>query len=52
MNFINVRIAPKGINVYNLVFDAALLENITAIIMEKGVIQWPTEEKIKKTIKS
>jgi methylthioribose-1-phosphate isomerase len=51
LNFMNVQIAPRNVNVYNPAFDVTPAENITAIITEKGVIQCPTEEKIKKLIK-
>lgn len=47
----NVQVAPKGLKVYNPAFDVTNAENITAIITEKGVIQCPTEEKIRKLIK-
>lgn len=50
-NFMNLMTAPPGINVYNPAFDVTPAENITAIITEKGVIECPTEKKIKKLIK-
>jgi methylthioribose-1-phosphate isomerase len=50
LNYMNVQTAPRDINVYNPAFDVTPAENITAIITEKGVIQWPTEEKIRKTL--
>jgi methylthioribose-1-phosphate isomerase len=52
LNFQGVQVAPKGMNVYNPAFDVTSAQNITAIITEKGIIQWPTKEKIKKLIKS
>ncbi len=39
-------IAPKDINVRNPAFDVAFAQNITAIVTEKGVIEYPTTEKI------
>jgi methylthioribose-1-phosphate isomerase len=50
LNFMNVRTAPQDVNVYNPAFDITPAENISAIITEKGVIQWPTEEKIRKVL--
>jgi methylthioribose-1-phosphate isomerase len=50
LDYMNVRTAPQNINVYNPAFDITPAENITAIITEKGVIQWPTEEKIRKVL--
>lgn len=50
LNYVNVRITPQNINVYNPAFDVTPVENITAIITEKGVIQCPTEEKIRKAL--
>lgn len=50
LGFGNVRTAPQGVSVYNPAFDVTPAENITAIITEKGVIQWPTEEKIRKVL--
>jgi methylthioribose-1-phosphate isomerase len=52
LKFMDVQIAPQGTNVYNPAFDVTPAENITAIITEKGVIQCPTKEKIKKLINS
>ena len=48
--FMEVQIAPQGIDVYNPAFDVTPAGNITAIITEKGVIQCPTKEKIKKML--
>jgi len=50
LNFMNIRTAPQGIKVYNPAFDVTPVKNITAIITEKGVIQCPTKEKIRKMI--
>jgi methylthioribose-1-phosphate isomerase len=50
LNFMNVRTAPQDINVYNPAFDVTPAENISAIITENGIIQQPTEEKIRKII--
>ncbi|MFA5291511.1 MAG: S-methyl-5-thioribose-1-phosphate isomerase [Phycisphaerae bacterium] len=50
LKFMDVQIAPAGVNVYNPAFDVTPAENITAIITEKGVVQWPTEEKIRKML--
>jgi methylthioribose-1-phosphate isomerase len=51
LNFMNVRTAPQDINVYNPAFDVTPAENISAIITENGIIQPPTEEKIRKIIR-
>jgi methylthioribose-1-phosphate isomerase len=50
LNYMNVQTAPQDINVYNPAFDITPAKNITAIITEYGVIQWPTEEKIRKVL--
>jgi methylthioribose-1-phosphate isomerase len=50
-NFVNIQTAPKDVNVYNPAFDVTPAENITAIITENGIIQQPTEEKIRKILK-
>jgi methylthioribose-1-phosphate isomerase len=50
-NFMGIKTAPEGINVYNPAFDVTPAENITAIITEKGVIRKPTAEKIKEHFK-
>ncbi|MDD5135167.1 MAG: S-methyl-5-thioribose-1-phosphate isomerase [Phycisphaerae bacterium] len=42
--------APKGIKVFNPAFDVTDAQNITAIITERGVIQPPNEQNIRKTI--
>ncbi|MBS3810609.1 MAG: S-methyl-5-thioribose-1-phosphate isomerase [Halanaerobiales bacterium] len=44
----SIRIAPKGIDVYNPAFDITPADNISAIITEKGVIKPPYQEKIKR----
>jgi len=44
----SIRMAPKGIDVYNPAFDITPADNISAIITEKGVIKPPYQEKIKK----
>ena len=41
-------IAPEGMDVYNPSFDVTPHENITAIITEKGIIEEPFEENIRK----
>ena len=43
-----VRIAPKGIDVYNPAFDVTPHENIIGIITEKGIIRPPFKENILK----
>ncbi len=50
LNYMNVQTAPRNIKVYNPAFDVTPAENITAIITEYGVIQCPTEEKIRKVL--
>jgi methylthioribose-1-phosphate isomerase len=50
INYMNVQTAPQDINVYNPAFDITPAENISAIITENGIIQQPTEEKIRKII--
>jgi methylthioribose-1-phosphate isomerase len=52
LKFMNINTAPQGIKVYNPAFDVTPAGNITAIITEKGIIQCPTEEKIKKMLNS
>ena len=47
----SVRIAPKGVDVYNPAFDVTPAENITAIITEKGIIKPPFEKNFKKALK-
>src|SRR5699024_8224396 len=43
-----VRIAPKGIDVYNPAFDVTPNENITGIITEKGIVKPPFKANIMK----
>jgi eIF-2B alpha/beta/delta-like uncharacterized protein len=44
------RIAPKGVRVYNPVFDLTPPQYITAIVTEKGIIKPPYERTIKHTL--
>ncbi len=41
-------IAPAAVSVYNPAFDVTDAQNITAIITEKGIIEKPNAEKVKK----
>ncbi len=41
-------VTPKGVDVYNPAFDVTPAKNITAIITEKGVIEKPNEQKVKR----
>ena len=50
-NWFGIRIAPKGIDVYNPAFDITPHELITAIVTEKGIIKKPFVENIKKNVK-
>lgn len=43
------RIAPKGVRIFNPVFDVTEPELITAIVTDKGVLEQPLQESIKKT---
>lgn len=43
-----VRVAPKGVKVFNPAFDVTPWENITGIITEKGIINAPYKENIAK----
>lgn len=45
-----LRIAPKGVRVYNPVFDLTPPQYITAIVTEKGIIKPPFERTIKHTL--
>jgi len=47
-----VKIAPKGIKVYNPAFDVTDAELIDAIITERGVLRYPYVESIAKTVGS
>jgi len=44
--FAKTQIAPAGVAVYNPAFDITEVQNITAIITEKGVIENPDTDKI------
>jgi len=44
----NKRIIPKGVSIYNPAFDVVDSEDITAIITEKGIIERPSGQKIRK----
>ncbi|MBE7444183.1 MAG: S-methyl-5-thioribose-1-phosphate isomerase [Planctomycetia bacterium] len=44
------RTAPEGIKVFNPAFDITPAKNITAIITEKGVIQKPSVENIRRIL--
>ena len=43
-----VMVAPEGIKVYNPAFDVTPHENITGIIMEKGIVSPPLKDNILK----
>jgi methylthioribose-1-phosphate isomerase len=43
---------PTGATVYNPAFDVTPAENITAIITEKGVIEKPNRDRIRKLLKA
>lgn len=49
--FAGVKTAPNEAKVFNPAFDVAPAENITAIITERGVIEFPTKEKIESLMK-
>ena len=42
------QVAPNGVKIYNPAFDVTPVENITAIITERGVIEKPNRRKIAK----
>jgi len=42
------QIVPNGVKIYNPAFDVTPAENITAIIMERGVIEKPNKNNIVK----
>jgi len=44
------RIAPEGIDVYNPAFDVTPNVNITAIITEKGIIDRPDEDSVRRVV--
>jgi methylthioribose-1-phosphate isomerase len=50
--FMGVKVVPDGIGVYNPAFDVTSAFNITAIITEKGVIERPDADKIRKCLGS
>ncbi|MBZ2174994.1 S-methyl-5-thioribose-1-phosphate isomerase [Schnuerera sp. xch1] len=43
-----IRIAPKGVEIYNPAFDVTPHENITGIIIEKGIVRPPFNKNILK----
>lgn len=43
--------APKDVQVYNPAFDVTPHENVTAIVTEKGLVQAPFEENLRKLFK-
>ena len=45
------RVAPKGVGVFNPVFDVTPPELITAIVSDRGIIRPPFEESIPKLFK-
>lgn len=47
-SFGGTNVAPEGVKVYNPAFDVTDAANITAIITEKGVIESPETENIRK----
>jgi methylthioribose-1-phosphate isomerase len=49
-SFAGKQIAPEGISVYNPAFDVVDAKNITAIITDKGVIEKPNTESIRKCL--
>ena len=44
--FCDRKIAPEGVDIYNLAFDVTEAQDIAAIITEKGVIEKPNARKI------
>lgn len=48
VNFGSRRVAPRGIKVYNPVFDVTPAKFVSAIITEKGIIRPPFGNKLKK----
>ncbi|MDK2843095.1 MAG: methylthioribose-phosphate isomerase [Anaerophaga sp.] len=48
VEWFGIRTAPEGIGVFNPAFDVTPHELITAIVTEKGVVQAPFEENIRK----
>jgi len=49
--FRNLQIAPDGIDAENWAFDVTEAKNITAIITDKGVIENPNTDKIRKHLR-
>ena len=43
-------VAPENVGVYNPAFDVTPAQNITAIITERGVIEKPNEDRIRKLL--
>ncbi len=50
ISFAGRQIAPEGVGVYNPAFDVVDAKNITAIITDKGVIENPNSESIRKCL--
>jgi methylthioribose-1-phosphate isomerase len=50
VHFAGVSTAPDGVAVYNPAFDVTDAQNITAIITEKGVIDTPTTESVRRLL--
>ena len=48
--FANKQIAPDGVDVYNPAFDVTEAKNIAAIITERGVIENPNADSIRKQL--
>ena len=48
--FVGRQIAPEGVSVYNPAFDIVDAKNITAIVTDKGVIEKPNTESIRKCL--
>ena len=48
VNFGGLRVAPRGVKVYNPVFDVTPAKLVSAIITEKAVIKPPFKSKLKK----
>jgi methylthioribose-1-phosphate isomerase len=46
----DTHVAPDGVGVYNPAFDVTPAGNITAVITEKGVIERPNSEKIRRLL--
>ena len=50
MGFVGVQTAPAGVRVYNPAFDVTDAKDITAIITEKGIIQKPDADGIRRLL--